>query len=172
MEEKDELGWLTPYFNRLSTEPEQEQVDELFEVFKNDFIDNPFDVDGIPVKIRVNLYHNKDRLDEYYENYYETFVHIITRKSKTNKRYFVPQRANRIHWIKPVLVNKDDERITDFRYLEGNGAIRNYYWYEDENYMVITQLLNNNYLLITGFCVDEEGYNVEYYRKKYRNRIK
>ena len=52
-----------------------------------------------------------------YEKFYEKFVHIITRTVKANNwktapniREFREERANRVHWIRPILENCDDNR--------------------------------------------------------------
>lgn len=63
----------------------------------------------------------KDNLPVDFERYYEKFVHVITRTIKGGRyktsgkiREFREERANRVHWIRPILENKEDKRITYF----------------------------------------------------------
>jgi hypothetical protein len=93
----------------------------------------------------------------------------VATKISGKQRQLEVKRANRIHWIKPILQHADDIRITKFRYEENDGTKRNYYWYKSKKYMVVLQFLNPDYILITGFCVDDE--NAGYFQRRYNNRI-
>lgn len=66
-----------------------------------------------------------------YESYPETFVHLITRKGSSRKRVFDRHRANKIHWIRCILENRNEEEITFFQFPEPDGILRDYYWYKD-----------------------------------------
>lgn len=175
----DELGALKPYFEDGITEGDSSKITMLHAIFHRDFFENPVSIDGIPLKVKPYLYKNskKDNLPLDFENYCEKFVHVITRtiKSSTRKmasniREFREERANRIHWIKPILENKGDKRITYFQYIENDGSIRDYYWYRGKQYLVIIEHIRPDYALITGFCVDAD--NQPYYQNKYINRVK
>ena len=106
--------------------------------------------------------------------YYEKFVHLITREVKgrtvvkPNRAEFRKERAIRIHWIKPILQHWQDPRITHFKFIEAEGMEREYFWFKAKFYMVILEEISPDYLLITGFRVDEE--EVYYYEKKYTFR--
>jgi hypothetical protein len=158
------LDELEPYFDELDFDPEQEQVDELFEVFKSDFIDDSFELKGIPVKIKTALSTHKG-LPNYFSDYYHIFVHCITYKSDiTNRRQFEPERANRVHWIKPILVHHTDSRIKYYQFTENDGKVRDYYWYEEMAYVVIVEKITTDYWLVTGHCVDD----VQKHRKRFQ----
>ena len=62
----------------------------------------------------------------------------------TGKRVFDYQRANRVHWIRPILEQRIDPRIKYFQYTEGDGALRDYYWYDNKNYIVIVEQIKKN----------------------------
>lgn len=83
-------------------------------------------------------------------------------------RKFNSERAVRVHWIKPILENASDKRITRFRYIENTGREREYFWYRDKGYMVVVEYINPNFALITGFCVDQS--NHAYYMRKLQNK--
>ena len=175
----DELGALKPYFADGVAETEQEKMDELYAIFHRDFFENTVIIDGIPLKVKPYLYKNskKDNLPVDFERYYEKFVHVITRtikggmyKTSGKIREFREERANRVHWIRPILENKEDKRITYFQYIEDDGTLRDYYWYRGKQYIVIVEYIQPDYALITGFCVDCD--NQPYYQNKYINREK
>lgn len=70
------LRKLTPYFDEdeLSEQFNQDQVDELYESFKSDFINNDYYLNGKKIKISPQ----NSKIPEY-SMYKETFAHIITR---------------------------------------------------------------------------------------------
>lgn len=157
------LDDLEPYFDYLDFEPEQEQIDELFEVFKSDFIDDPFELNGIPVRIKTAL-STHTGLPDFFSSYYHIFVHCVTYKSYiSDLRKFEPERAKRVHWIKPILVHQSDSRIKSYQFTENNGKIRDYFWYEERSYVVIIEKITTDYWLVTGHCVDD----VQKHRKRY-----
>lgn len=175
----DELGALKPYFEDGITEVDSDKIAKLHTIFHHDFFENSVSIDGVPLTIKPYLYKNskRDNLPSDFEKYYEKFVHVITRTIKSSKqkmasniREFREERANRIHWIKPILENRDDKRITYFQNIEDDGTIRDYYWYRGKQYLVIVEYIRPDYTLITGFCVDAD--NQPYYQNKYINRVK
>lgn len=171
----DILGSLQPHFPDLFDENDEQKLDELHSIFTNHFFSRPITCMGKSLQVKRYPYTNcrKDDLPQHFERFYEKFVHIVTRKpdknGKNSKREFDIERANRIHWIKPILENCDDARITSFRSKESNGSIRNYFWYKAKKFMVILEEIVPNYVLITGYCVDDKNHS--YYQRKYTNRI-
>ncbi len=153
-------------------ENDEDKLDELHAIFQNDFIDNTFEIDGKKLVVKRHVYlPKKDDLPEHFTRYFEKFVHVITREDKSKqgkKRSFLSDRANRIHWIKPILEHRIDKRISQFKFKESNGTIREYYWYKEKNYMVILEEVLPDYFLITGFCIDEKNKN--YFLRKERNK--
>lgn len=175
----DELGALEPYFADGVAVTDRNKLDKLYATFHQDFFENTVSLDGIPLKVKPYLYKNskKDNLPADFERYYEKFVHVITctikggkRKTAGKIREFREDRANRVHWIRTILENKDDKRITCFQYIEDDGTVRDYYWYRGKQYIVIVEYILPDYALITGFCVDCD--NQPYYQNKYINRVR
>lgn len=177
VEEVDILGSLAPFYPDGVSVGDIDKVKALHDVFHNDFFVNQVNIVGLPLKVKPYKYNRskKDNLPIEYENFYEKFVHIITRTVKANNwktapniREFREERANRVHWIRPILENCDDNRITRFSYTEADGTQREYFWYRKKQYIVVVEEIDPNYTLITGFCVDAE--NQPYFQNKYINR--
>ena len=155
----EELEGLEPFFEedvRFTPENEEELITQLHDIFINDFITHPFQVGGATVLIKNEFSRHKG-LPDFFSYYRHDFVHCITRKSDyTNRRVFEPERANRIHWIKPILLNHDEHCIKCYKFTESDGKIRDYFWYEDKKYIVILERVSADYWLISGHCVDDE----------------
>jgi len=164
-----ELDELEPLFDKIPLEPDTEIIDQLYDIFKTDFIDNPFTVNGKRVKIILQRSNMPG-----FRQYPETFVHIVTRKSHlSGKRSFEPERANRIHWIKNILLQVNDTRIKFFKHKDEEGVLKDHYWYEDYNFIVVLKPLSADTLIITSFCVD--ALEKQAYKRKlveYRNGLK
>ena len=166
---EDVLDNLEPFFEdkELSFDPEvnEQQLNELHSIFKNDFITNPFQFDSSTVLIKeVNSEHKGQ--PDFFKNYLHDFVHCITRKNDlTNRRQLEPMRANRIHWIKPILLNSSDKRIKYYKFTENDGKVRDYFWYEEKEYVVILEKKSNDYWLVTGHCVDDKMKHSRRYQK-------
>ena len=154
------LDDLEDYFDDLTISYSQCQIDELYSVFKKDFIDNPFEVDGLKVKVILEYASGTE-----FDSYPETFAHLITRKSGTGKRVFDPFRANKLHWIKSILLQHAYKQIKYFEYKESDGRVRDYYWYEEKDFIVIMEKITPDYLIITSFHIDD---NIS--RKRYEKR--
>lgn len=176
---EDLLSTLEPYFTDGLSVNDIDKVKVLHDIFEKGFFTNGVTIDGEKLNVKPYKYRgsDKDKLPADYESFYEKFVHIITRSVKSSNwktassiREFRPERANRVHWIKPILENWQDKRITRFRSIENDGSIRDYFWYRQKQYIVIVEYISPDYALITGFCVDAE--NQPYYQRKYINRIK
>lgn len=144
----------------LGVEPTKDQLELLYMEFKRDFVDNVLIVDGLRLKVVLH----KSFVDGF-EEYPETFVHLITRKSAGGKRVFDKYRANKIHWIRCILENRGQDEIYYFEYIEGNGRTRDYYWFKEFGFIVVMEKITPDYLVITGFNVDDAR-NEKYYEKK------
>ena len=153
----------------LSHDPSEEEIEQLYTCFRNDFIDNQVTIDKR--KIKIILANSKIPS---FRQYPETFVHIITRKSHlSKKRYFEPERANRIHWIKNILLQRSDPKIKFFQFEDDNKETKDHYWYEEGKFMVVLKKISNDLLIVTSFCVDDlekRKYKRRY--QNYRNSIK
>ncbi len=146
-------------------DPSHEDIFQLYGVFINDFVKNPLILTGRIVKINTNLSRHP-----LFRNKYETFVHIVTRKSMySDKRQFDRDRANRIHWIRPVLENANPEDVLYFEKVNEDGYNQYYYWYAEKDFMVILRELEPDLLLLTSFCVD--NLQNRQYRKWYQEYV-
>ena len=179
MNEIDVLDSLQPYYADGVNVTDIEKVKELHNRFQSDFFNGTVVANGVIVKVKPYKYSNskKDGLPIDYEEFNEKFVHIITRTAKASSKKIAPKirafdekRANRIHWIKPILENCNDKRITCFKYIENDGTERDYFWFRGKQFIVILEEISPDYTLITGFCVDAE--NTSHYQNKYINREK
>lgn len=159
----DDLFNLDDLIPFLGIDPSDEHLIEIYEEFRNTFIDNDFYLNGAKIQIDT-----RPSIEEGFEEFPHTFVKMITR-GKKRKRCFDRKRANKIHWIKTILENKDSEFICDFQFKESNGRIRDYFWFKDGDFIVIMELIIPNYLMISCFHVDD-GNNQNYYQRKYENR--
>ncbi len=147
-----ELDDLEPLFDEMPIEPSSEIKEQLFDIFKTDFIDDPLFVGGQRVKI-IPHFSNMPG----FRQYPETFVHVVTRKSKLNgKRHFDRERANRIHWIKNILLHSQDRRIKFFQFRDEENVLKDHYWFEEKDFIVVLKPVTPNSLLITAFCVDAD----------------
>ena len=155
-----ELFELDELIYGLGIDPTERDLDEIYAVFKRDFVDQMLVINGL--KIKVILAPSKV---SGYELYSETFVHLITRKGINGKRVFDRQRANRIHWIRCMLENRNEEDIIFFQFSEANGRIRDYFWYKEGNFLVIMEQIMPDYLIITSFHIDNNR-NKAYFEKK------
>lgn len=174
----DILGELTPYFDSDLSVEDKEKILELHDRFKEDLFNNKVKLDDTELIIKPYLYNKskKDGLPDWFDGLLEKFIHIITRDIKENNRKtsrkvreFRSERALRVHWIKPILENSSDKRITRFKYMENSGREREYFWYRKKEYMVVVEYLSAEFALITGFCVDSS--NQSYYMRKLKNRL-
>jgi hypothetical protein len=131
-------------------EPTAKQSYQMYGIFLNDFVRNPFCVNGKRLKI------NENKSNHYlFRGKIETFVHVVTRKSKySGKRNFDKDRANKIHWIRPILENSSDKRIFYFEKINDEGKNQFYYWFKEKNFIVILRQVEPSVLLVTAFCVD------------------
>ncbi|MCX6252627.1 MAG: hypothetical protein NTX61_17985 [Bacteroidetes bacterium] len=172
----DILGSLTPRFTEPIQSTDKEIIDSIYACYLRDFFDQPFQIDHKNIKVKKEFYSNHiaDGLPDFYSHYHEKFVHLLTReisgrtKVMSKKRMFKENRANRIHWIKPILQNCSDPRITHFHFSEDDGSVRQYFWYKAKNYIIILEEVKPDYFLITSFCVDIR--NISYYEAKYQGR--
>jgi len=166
-EEEHDLDIVRDLFEHLDIDgPDHDQMYQLFGVFKTDMIDSPIYINGVKVahderKSRHPLFRGKPT----------GFEHICTRESKhSRKRNFDPERANKIHWIKPVIEHKENTRVRYFERIHGNGKNQQYYWLYEKKYVVIIREINENLQLVTAFKVDDlERARFENWYKSYHN---
>jgi len=155
---EDLLDELEPFFDELGFDPEDEEdkIRKLYESFYNDFITNPFEVNNATVMIKQAFSRHVGQPD-YFQEFVHDFVHTITRHGNiSKKRVFEPQRANRIHWIKPILLNCNDNRIKKYQFVESDGKVRDYFWFEEKDFVVVLEMVLPDYWLITAHIADDK----------------
>ena len=151
-EEEHELDIVEDLFEYLDLDgPDEDQMYRLYGVFKKDLIDEPIYINQIQV-----AYDKRRSRHPLFIGKPTGFEHICTRESKySGKRNFDPERANKIHWIKPVIHFKEDARVRYFERAHANGKNQQYYWLYEKDYVVIIREITNSLQLVTAFRVDE-----------------
>jgi len=146
-----DLDDLEDLFDDLDIEgPTSSQLFTLYGIFLNDIAKKPLVVNGQQVQ-----YNNAKSRHPICVGKALAFEHIITRESKySNKRNFDPIRANKVHWIRPIIENAGDPRIKYFERVNDKGFNQLFYWYPEKEFIIIIRMIKPNYLLITAFCVD------------------
>lgn len=145
---------LDGFFNEeeIKSEFNEQQVNALYEKFKEDFVDNPFTVRGKTVKIISQ--HSKI---SQYSTFCESFVHIITRRYKgAGGRIYDASRANKIHWIKEILINSSSKEIFYYKWMDDDGICKEHFWYFKKDFMVVLKDIAQNVQIVTSFCVDSD----------------
>jgi hypothetical protein len=161
---EDVLDELDDMFYDLSIDgPNSGQLYKMYGVFLNDLISNPIVINGKTLMINST----KSR-HPICRNKMQGFEHIITRESKLKgQREFDRERANKIHWIKPIIENRNDSRIKYFEAINDEGFNQQHYWYEDKGFIVIIREISPELMLITSFSIDI-GWESKY-RKMYND---
>jgi hypothetical protein len=113
------------------------------------------------------------KLDGRYE---EGFWHVISTKDyETGERIPDYERAKRLPWCAPTIVNSNDGEVKYWDYLESNGGIRTYLWLEQWDYVVILekriQRVGEIVFLITAYYVRGKRTR-EQLKQKYEQRIR
>ncbi|MGM0518371.1 MAG: hypothetical protein ACQERD_01865 [Campylobacterota bacterium] len=168
------------------TKCNSKDIEALFEIFKNDFIDGVaiLNLDKADYTITVkpdiccDCPYQKDKKPE-------RFWHIITKKEfdtkkknnpcpedKEKNRAYDVARAKRIHWIKQTIENIDEEHIKYF--CEGGKQLTHFLWDTKRFYIVLIKHLGKSKnLLVTAFPVHQNKYRDYKARlKKYKKKMK
>jgi hypothetical protein len=145
-----ELNALDDLIRDLDYEPTNDQIDELYEIFEKHFIQDGVIVEGR----RLEIYRTQSKLPIVW-GLPECFAHVVTREGGVGRRYFDPTRANKIHWLKPILIHSADDRIHVFnRTHDKTGALQYYFWFKEKEFVVILRNFHKDHFLVTAYCVD------------------
>ncbi len=135
--------------------PTLKYLSVLYGIYKRDFIQNTIKVNGRNIIVQRDILNEKRY--GIFRGKQKTFHHIVTKENEEyKKRYFDRYRANKIHWIRPILENRNDDRIKKFEKLNYDGDNQLYFWYKEKDFIVILKAINPNLLLVTAFFVDKD----------------
>ncbi len=127
---------------------ETKKIDFLYDIFKSDFIDNQ--------TLLANTIYIDPKISDKEDGKEKIFWHVITRKEK-GKRSFDTERACRIKWIKPIILDYNNVKLKYFYYYEYSKKIRLYLWAYEKDFVVILQKLGkSSSYLVTSFYVDNQ----------------
>lgn len=158
----DELDDLFDITDLSIDAPTPDQLYIMYGIFLQDFVTNKITVLGKELTINRSKSTHRD-----FKNKAETFVHVITRKSDlSKKRVYDRNRANRIHWIRPILENANNPKIKHFEKVNEDNQNQHYFWFKERAFMVILREVNPSLSIVTAFCVDpiEEYMYSSWYR--------
>jgi len=169
--------------NPLILENESEfntnNIEKLFDIFKNDFIDNKVILTIAGQNYTITTKPNQTcKCPFAMQEKSERFWHIITKKEfdtqkrnnpcpddKEKNRVFCPARAKRIHWIKQTIENIGQEHIKYF--CEINKQTTHFIWDTKRFYIVLVKELGKSQnLLVTAYPVHKNKY------RDYKKRLK
>lgn len=147
--------------------PTAAQLTRMHEIYRDDFFHDYVEIEGK----EITLKHQKSWVLGF-EELPETFVHLITREpSKGRPRTFDKLRANRIHWVKQILTQRDNPKIKYFEKVD-MGYLKKHYWFEEKDFVVILKPVNANLLLVTAFYVEAlKKQDFEWDYNKYRESL-
>lgn len=141
-------------------------IEKLHEIFQRDFIA------GKPTLGTIPVWWNNRKLDGRYE---EGFWHIITEVDhNTGDRIPDFERAKRLPWCAPTIINWSDPSVKCFDYTEYDGKVKTYIWLEQWDYVVVLIKRNGRLgmvaFLVTAYVIGGKS-SREKLRKKYDDRI-
>lgn len=94
----------------------------------------------------------------------EGFWHVVSR-DVAGARIPDPDRARRMPWIADML-DGTAPGLSRWRYTEGSGKVRQYYWLEQESYVLILEEERRVTALVTAFFVDKTWAEEDLARKR------
>ena len=156
-----------------------EGVEELFMIFKDDFIDTPLLIEKNGVKYAIDVKPNITCTCPFAQDEKaEKFWHLITtdikanrtnrvnpcRSPKERKRRYDSARAKRLHWIKPAILQWQTQSSIKHFYQKRGNKINLVLWYTNRNFAVIVRKLGHgsNRFLVSSYLI----YESEVYRYK------
>ena len=119
--------WLPPLW---PMSPWSEEVmEELYALFRRDFIDNPALYQGY----RVWFFPERDRGKEL------IFWHLVEREDPPRSGNRLPdfRRCERLPWARAMLDNVGAPEVKAWDYEEGDGDVRTYLWLEALDYVIV-----------------------------------
>ena len=143
--------------------PEEDQIKTMYKHYIEDFVTNPIKVNGK----QVVTFSEKSKI-KLFSNFPETFIHLITREIKyANQRFYDCNRANRIHWIKPILESYTDKSIFYYRWKDEKGIVKDHFWLFEKDFLIVLKEYKTDYRIITAFLVDNDD-KIKFF-ERYKN---
>jgi hypothetical protein len=130
-------------------------VDEIYPVFKKDFVDSQPLYSGKPVFIiREPLLGGKEH----------SFWHVTSKGEDESSRIPDFRRCERIGWIRPVIDNANDPCLKCWDELRG-GKLRAHLWLESQEFLVVLEKRPKWFFLVTAFHVPGEHARIKYQKR-------
>ncbi|MGL6180166.1 MAG: hypothetical protein ACRC13_13335 [Tannerellaceae bacterium] len=146
------LECLSDFIEGLTDYPSKEELHILYGIYLKDFVQSTLIIDEQRTIVNKQKLKSSNKYDRMLLGKQETFCHIVTRGK--GKRVFDANRANKIHWIKVILENRNDSAIKYFEAKNDKEQWCRFYWYKSKSYIVILKEISLDLFLITGYCVD------------------
>jgi hypothetical protein len=129
---------------------QDEKYEELYKVFHTDFVQNQ-------TYLASAIYVNP-AFQGFKDGKEKIFWHIVTRKNQATKiREYDEKRAERIEWVKRMILNHNHSEVKSFYYYEDNRKIRFYLWAYNHDFLVILQKLGaTESYVVTSFYIDND----------------
>lgn len=166
-------NWLPKIINQNNYANIQAFIDDIYNIFTTDFFINRIVFEGKQVNIATKLLNCKPEDNcksiEYncdncpFQNKFDIFNHIITGKINTYRTpgKFRLERAERIHWIKPIIDNYKNG-VLYFNYPTKKG-IEHYFWLKTHDFIVIfIEKKSKKCYLKTAFYIDDKTYEKKF----------
>jgi hypothetical protein len=136
--------------------------DELYEIFRNDFIKSQIEYQGYNVWFFPEMEDGKEKI----------FWHFTSKvDNETEDRLPDLRRSERLPWARPLLENHLQPEVLAWDHEEGDGSIKTYVWLKDFDYVIIMKKISNgSRRLITSFWLEYRNAK-EKLMKKYDRRI-
>jgi hypothetical protein len=143
-----------------------EKEENLYNIFRKDFKGKNLIHDGIKVVFDARKIEGDKE---------EGFWHVITKTDfQTKERLLDFRRAERLHWIKIILEDSENElSIKRWNCLDKRRKkIRRYLWLEKEDFVVVLEKSKNKklYILVTAYYIEGDSTRRSL-NKKYGKRI-
>jgi len=141
-------AWLPREFSYADYEGDWDRfLKDVYAVFQEDFKTTVATFGGRPVTYDQRI--GDDGLEE-------GFWHLTsTRDRRTGERVMDLRRCERVPWVRPIIENARDCRLSDW-WNERKGQRRRLLWLEELEYLVILAQRPKVFVLITAYCTERE----------------
>ncbi len=131
-------------------------TDKLYEIFLNDLVNGNLTLSNKKIIISSKL-ENDGR--------HERFWHTITDPHNPSISDIKLERAEKLPWIKPIIINVPKTEILIYERTKNNEK-RLYLLLPNSNYIVVLSVKKQSYYYVTAFHIDY-SYKIAEYKKEY-----